>query len=66
MPDHYRLRKDIFGVPSRNKEIEVITIPADSILQVFNSKAFGLIDVLWEKRSVWVFALDVFNCGDRL
>jgi len=62
--DPYRLHKAIFGMPTRSREAGLITIPAGSIVQVFTPLPVGLIDVAWEGQSVWVFAMDLLECGD--
>lgn len=66
MPDRYQLRKVVFGVPSRNRERGVITIPPGSIVEVHGTVQAGILSVVWERQPIWVFGIDLLDAGELL
>ncbi len=64
----FRLTTPTFGVEEINGERHTVVLPAKAVLQLMEAKpdAPEMVDVLWERRCISVFALDVRSRGKAL
>lgn len=63
----FNLRSDTIAVADKGGKREAIVIPAGAIVKVISGPNHGdrRIDVLWEGKTVMMFAVDISTRGDE-
>jgi hypothetical protein len=64
----FQLRKDTVAIADNGGKREAVTVPAGAIVKVIAGPDQGdrLIDVLWDGKSIMMFAVDVFTRGTEI